>query len=159
MMGEIGEKHVRILIRGKKVKHVGYRLLIAHLALRQRLKRFDVDNVTDGVEVLAGDEEKKIDKFYNSLKASVPPHARSVEILPPEPYEDADIPTLDEYVKYDFPALHAETTSEIVSEGLALRTVVAKLPDGIADSLNRTLGRKLDGIASFPRRRTTTGRK
>jgi len=143
------DRHVRILIKGKKVQHVGYRLFVAQLALRERLRQFNVSNVPEGVEILVGDETERIDRFYDSLKTEAPPHAEGAEVMVPVPYNDTDIPSLDEYVKYDFPALHAETTSEIVNEGLALRSVVAKLPGGIAASLDKTLGTKLDNIASI----------
>jgi hydrogenase maturation factor HypF (carbamoyltransferase family) len=154
LMGGGNQKHVRILIKGEKVQHVGYRLLVAQMALRQRLRRFNVSNVAGGVEVLVGDTAKKIDEFYDSLKKNMPPHAVGAEVMPQERYNDTDIPTLEQYVKYDFPALHAETTSEIVNEGLVLRGVVKSLPEGIAKSLDSTLGKRLQEIADLLKKRT-----
>jgi len=69
------DRHVRILIKGKKVQHVGYRLFVAQLALRERLRQFNISNVPEGVEILVGDETERIDRFYDSLKTKAPPHA------------------------------------------------------------------------------------
>jgi len=77
---------VRILIEGKKVQGVGYRMFLLERALLKGIGRLYARNIDENkVELLVSDEEPKVNDFYEAISSEKPKDAEVTNIKK-EPY-------------------------------------------------------------------------
>ena len=74
-------KRMRILIKGKVVQDIGFRLFLYERADELAIPEFQARNLKEGVEVLVGGEEAAIDRFVALVRVERP--------------EGADVETID----------------------------------------------------------------
>lgn len=125
----------RILIEGKTVQQVGYRIFLLEKALENGIERIYARNLDKNkVELLLTDEEDKINKFYEVVKIERPEGA-AVENVKKEPYDGKiPIPSIDRYFQF--------LTLEQLTKG---REEVVKLP-AFVESAIQTVASALGGI-------------
>ncbi len=116
---------VRILIEGKKVQGVGYRLFLLEKAMETGIEKIYARNIDrNKVELLVSDEEEKVESFYQKISSEVPKEAK-VESIKKEPYDGkTPIPSIDRYFHF--------LTLEQLSRG---REEVVKLPAAVDKAL------------------------
>ncbi len=88
----------RILIKGRKVHDLGYRLFLYEEASRLGIPYFDARNIKNAfeiVEVRARGDEKPISAFLEFAKTNFPPQAEVSEVIE-EDYE-GDIRTIESF--------------------------------------------------------------
>lgn len=125
----------RILIEGKTVQQVGYRIFLLEKALENGIERIYARNLDKNkVELLLTDEEHKINKFYEVIKSERPEGA-VVEDVKKEPYDGKiPIPSIDRYLQF--------LTLEQLTKG---REEVVKLPAFVGNAI-QTVASALKGI-------------
>lgn len=130
---------VRILIEGKKVQGIGYRIFLLEKALENGIEKIYARNVNkDKVELFVSDEEDKVNKFYEVIGKERPEYAS----VKKEPYENKiPIPTIDRYFQF----LTLEQLSRGREEGIKLPEIVGKALDPIASAL-RGMDQKFDKV-------------
>ena len=126
---------VRILIEGRKVQEVGYRIFLLEKALENGIERIYARNLDESkVELLLSDEEDKINAFYEVTKKERPKGA-IVKDVKKEPYQGKiPIPPIERYFQF--------LTLEQLSRG---REEVLKLPEFVGKSIE-TVASALKGI-------------
>ena len=72
----------RIVIKGTVVQDIGYRLFLYERAEETDVTEFQTRNVKEGVEVLVGGEDGKVDTFVDFIKTERPEEAdvKAVEV-------------------------------------------------------------------------------
>jgi len=125
----------RILIEGKTVQQVGYRIFLLEKALENGIERIYARNLDKNtVELLLTDEEDKVNKFYEVVKTERPEGA-VVEDVKKEPYDGKiPIPSIDRYFQF--------LTLEQLTKG---REEVVKLPAFVSSAI-QTVASALKGI-------------
>jgi acylphosphatase len=123
---------VRILIEGKKVQGIGYRMFLLERALLKSIGRLYVRNIDeDKVELLVSDEESKVNDFYEVISKERPKDAE-VANIEKEPYEDAiSIPPIDRYFQF----LTLEQLSRGREEVVGLPEILVKTMEPVASAL------------------------
>jgi len=125
----------RILIKGKTVQQVGYRIFLLEKALENGIERIYARNLDKNkVELLLTDEEDKINKFYKVIKTEKPEGA-TLESIKKKPYDGkVPIPSIDRYFQF--------LTLEQLTKG---REEVVKLPTFVGGAI-QTVASALKGI-------------
>jgi acylphosphatase len=126
---------VRILIEGKKVQKMGYRIFLLEKALENGIENVYARNIDrDKVEILLSDEKDKIEKFYEVIRSEKPSGAL-VKHIRKQPYDGkTPIPPINRYFQF--------LTLEQLSMG---REEVLKLPRFVGSALE-TVASALKGI-------------
>lgn len=126
---------VRILMEGKKVQGVGYRIFLLEKALESGIDRIYARNINeDKMEFLVSDEEDKVNRFYEIVIREKPKDA-VVKNIKKEPYDGkVPIPSIDRYFQF--------LTLEQLSRG---REEVLKLPEFVSNAIG-TVASALKGI-------------
>lgn len=126
---------VRILIEGKAVQKIGYRIFLLEKALENGIGNIYLRNIDkDKVELLLSDEEDKINNFYELVKSERPSGA-AVETVKKEPYKGKTlIPSIERYFQF--------LTLEQLSKG---REEVLRLPEFVGSAVE-TVASALKGI-------------
>ncbi len=115
---------VKITITGEKVHDVGYRFFLYNRASRLALSHFDAWNVEDEnqiVEVYAGGDSKKIERFVSFVKNNFHPQA-NVSDVTDEDYE-GDIGTIASFER----SFMLEQQSKLVNYGLGMLTTMNRM--------------------------------
>jgi acylphosphatase len=73
-------KRMRIVIKGKVVQDIGFRLFLYEHAEEMDITEFRARNIEEGVEVLVGGEEIEVDKFEDFVRKERPERAEVGEI-------------------------------------------------------------------------------
>ncbi len=73
-------KRMRIVIKGKVVQDIGFRLFLYEHAEEMDITEFRARNIEEGVEVLVGGEEIEVDKFVDFVRKERPERAEGGEI-------------------------------------------------------------------------------
>ena len=73
-------KRMRIVIKGKVVQDIGFRLFLYEHAEEMDITEFRARNIEEGVEVLVGGEEIEVDKFVDFVRKERPERAEVGEI-------------------------------------------------------------------------------
>ena len=123
---------VRILIEGKKVQSVGYRMFLLERALLKGIGRLYARNIDENkVELLVSGEEPKVNDFYEAISSEKPKDAEVTNIKK-EPYEDAtSIPPIDRYFQF----LTLEQLSRGREEVVGLPEILVKTMEPVASAL------------------------
>ncbi len=79
-------KRLRILIQGKVVQDIGFRLFLYEQADELAIPEFQARNLKGGVEVLVGGEEASVDRFVELVQTERPDGAE-VEAIDVAEYE------------------------------------------------------------------------
>lgn len=126
---------VRILIEGKKVQEIGYRIFLLEKALESNIEKIYVRNLDKNkVDLLVSDEEAKINNFFRVIKKEKPAGA-IIKNVRKEPYDGKiPIPSIDRYFQF--------LTLEQLSRG---REEVLKLPRFVSEALG-TVASAVKGI-------------
>ena len=90
-------KRARILITGKKIHNIGYRLFLFEMADAAGVDKFYAKNIRAGVEVLAGGENGVIDLFIQDVKRDIHPLAE-VQRIEVEDY-DGEIRPIERFAQ------------------------------------------------------------
>jgi acylphosphatase len=122
----------KILIEGSKVQQTGYRIFLLEKAMKSGIERIYAKNLDKNkVEVLIGDEEEKINNFYETIKRERPKGA-IVKDIKKEPYKgDTSIPPIERYLQF----LTLEQLSRGREEVIRLPRFVGKSMEMLATSL------------------------
>ena len=147
---------MRILIEGE-VKRVGYRAFITVLAEEYKFRRFNVENVKEGVQVLLDDKEESIQSFYNLLnsKEGRPPYAKISNVRPPEPYISNTPPLWEEFKRDNLPLFNTEQLNVMVQAGLKLRDDTTKGFKYVGKKIDNLGDKLVTAMAKTPRRKTS----
>ena len=79
-------KRKRIVVKGKVVQDIGYRLFLYERAEALDLPEFQARNIEEGVEVLIGGEDIGVDKYHDFVREERPEQAE-IEGIEVEDYE------------------------------------------------------------------------
>jgi acylphosphatase len=123
---------VKILIEGKKVQGIGYRMFLLERALLKGIGRLYARNIDENkVELLVSDEEPKVNDFYEVISSEKPKDA-DVANIKKEPYEDAiSIPSIDRYFQF----LILEQVGREREEVVGLPEILVKTMEPVASAL------------------------
>lgn len=90
---------IKILIKGKKVQDVYYRLFLLEKAMESGIEKIYITSINKNeIEVLAGDGEDNIKLFYKKIRSESPRKAR---VIKEEPYDGKiSIPSIDRYFHF-----------------------------------------------------------
>ena len=138
----------KILIKGRKVHNVGYRLFLMNLADDLGIENFDAKNVHEDekqcVKVLVKSSESKVNKFFNILREDFPEHTK---------VESIDIEGYGEWVKSleSFRSgFNSHQLSKIANAGVGMDKTLSKLNQNFGgmnetlNELNQNTGKKTD---------------
>jgi len=154
---------VRILIEGKRVQGVGYRIFLLEKALLKGIGRLYARNIDENrVELLVSDEEPKVNDFYEVISSEKP---KDVEVanIRKEPYEDAvSIPPIDRYFQFltleqlgrgreevvGLPETLVKTMEPVASALIGINEKFAQVVDkfGVFGEYARGIDQKLDAL-------------
>ncbi|MEM3572835.1 MAG: acylphosphatase [Nitrososphaeria archaeon] len=92
---------MKILIEGKKVQGIGYRLFLLEKAMESGIEKIYARNIDNNkIELLVSDEEDKVKSFYQKISAEFPKEAE-VKNIKEEPYDGkVPIPSIDRYFHF-----------------------------------------------------------
>lgn len=140
---------IRILVEGKKVQNVGYRMFLLGKALESGIQKIYIRNLEqNGVEVLLDDGGERLDSFYDTLSSEEPKNAK-IENIKKESYEGSMlIPPIERYFQF----LTLEQLSKGREEVLKLPVFVGKSVDTVASALsgiNEKFGSTIERFGVF----------
>jgi len=123
----------KLLIEGSKVQQIGYRIFLLEKVMKSGIEKIYTTNLDKNkIEVLIGDEEEKINNFYEIIKRERPKGA-IVKDIKKEPYEgDSPIPSIERYLQF----LTLEQLSRGREEVIRLPRFVGKSMEMLATSLS-----------------------
>ncbi len=126
---------VKIIIKGKKVQGVGYRLFLLEKALEYSISHFYARNIDNNiVEIFIQNEKSRVDDFYKIIKKKKPEDAL-IDNISKEPYEgDLSIPSIEKYYQH--------LTLEQISRG---REEIVSMPELISGQVGPIIS-SLEGI-------------
>jgi len=126
---------VRILIEGRRVQQIGYRIFLMEKALQNGVERIYARNIDKNkVELLVSDEEDKINNFYEIVKKERPEGALVKDVKKETYLGEISIPNIERYFQF--------LTLEQLSRG---REEVLRLPEFVGRSIE-TVASSLKGI-------------
>ena len=115
----------KIIIKGKRVQDVGYRLFL--LSRARSLKGFEASNIGEDLILLIEGEEDSVKRFTQTVKAEKPPLAEVSEVLV-EGY-DGEVMEVKEYREQ----LSLEQLVKIATVGVEMRDDIKEMKGDIKE--------------------------
>ena len=115
----------KIIIKGKRVQDVGYRLFL--LSRARSLKGFEASNIGEDLILLIEGEEDSVERFTQTVKAEKPPLAEVSEVLV-EGY-DGEVMEVKEYREQ----LSLEQLVKIATVGVEMRDDIKEMKGDIKE--------------------------
>jgi len=115
----------KLIIKGKRVQDVGYRLFL--LSRARNLKGFEASNIGEDLIVLVEGEEENVKRFTQIVKAEKPPLAEVSEVIV-EGY-NGEVMDVKEYREQ----LSLEQLAKIVAVGVEIRDDIKEMKGDIKE--------------------------